>query len=450
MRKKVTITTLGCKVNQYESAAFKSGFDDAGIEVVSGKKNADIVVVNTCAVTAPAGAQSRQAVRKALRQNPDALIIITGCYVEISNKELVNDELLKGRRFLLIGNSKKDKLVQTALEIYDDSKQETPSRKLLGTIDKASAICHLPVQQFGERSRAYLRIQDGCESYCTYCIVPYTRGPSRSLPVDDVIKQAETFANAGHNEIVLTGIHLGHYGKDLTPKEDVGSLLEKLSEKTPQTHYRISSLEPTEITDSLLRLMSTRDNIQPHLHIPLQAGCDEILEKMNRTYTTNDFRKVITKCGEAIPDIGIGIDILTGFPGETEDQFSSSLNFLEELSFSYLHVFPYSIRPGTIAAEMIDQVPKAIKDQRVAKLRELSNKKQHLYYQKHLGERRKVLIENKRDEHGKLKGFTDNYIAVRFDGPDSFLGGIGSIRLDTVIDTYDTYVLGTRIRPHES
>lgn len=431
--KKVFITTLGCKVNQFESAAFKAGFKDIGMTVVANYEDADLIVINTCAVTAGAGAQSRQTIRQALRHNLSAEIVITGCYAEIAAKELSQEKELVGRSYSLIGNSKKDGLVAGALI----KKTGTPEI-IMGNISEAREICRLPVRRFGERSRAYLRVQDGCESFCTYCIVPYTRGPSRSLPIEEVIEQAKIFTEEGHKEIVLTGIHLGYYGKDLAENDDLLSLLDKLTIATPQTSYRISSLEPLEINKSLLSLMRERKNIQPHLHIPLQSGNDEILARMNRRYTIDQFRDVINLCHENLPHAAIGIDILAGFPGETNTHFSEAKDFLQSIYFSYLHVFPYSIRPGTEAAKFKEQVPKKIKDSRVVQLRSLSDKKKMKFYQSQLNRTRPVLVEGQRDNDGMLKGFTDNYIAVRFNGPDSLLNSVADVRLlllknDTVI-----------------
>jgi len=422
--KKVFITTLGCKVNQFESAAFKAGFEERGLTIVPRDADADLIVINTCAVTAGAGAQSRQTIRQALRHNLSAEIIITGCYAEIAAKELSREKELQGRSYSLIGNSKKDGLVAGAFK-----KESGTHEMIMGSISEASEICRLPVRRFGERSRAYLRVQDGCESFCTYCIVPYTRGPSRSLPVGEVIKQAKIFTEEGHKEIVLTGIHLGYYGKDLAENHDLLSLLDKLTIATPQTSYRISSLEPLEINKSLLSLMQERKNIQPHLHIPLQSGSDEILARMNRRYTIDQFRDVINLCHESLPDAAIGIDILAGFPGETDSHFSDAKDFLQSLYFTYLHVFPYSIRPGTEAANFKEQIPKSIKDARVVQLRALSDKKKNEFYQSQLNKIRPVLVEGQRDDDGMLKGFTDNYIAVRFDGPDSLLNSVADVRL---------------------
>lgn len=444
--KKVRITTLGCKVNQFESAAFKTGFTRHGMTIVDQGQKADLVVINTCAVTGTAGAQSRKAIRQALRQNPEAEIIITGCYAELASEELAAEKELKGRKYHLIGNSKKDQLVKSSLGEVD-----VLANINMGTINQAREICRLPVKRFGERSRAYLRIQDGCESYCSYCIVPYTRGPSRSLPEDEVIEQAKTFSAEGHKEIVLTGIHLGYYGNDLQGggENNLITLLDRLSLSTPETSYRISSLEPTEISEPLLQLMEERKNIQPHLHIPLQSGHDHILARMNRRYTTTQFREVIERCHSRLPDAAIGIDILAGFPGETEEQFTAAKEFLKSLYFSYLHVFPYSIRPGTKAAEFKDQVDKQTKDRRVAELRLLSDSKKQTFYLSQLQRQniRPVFVEGRRDLNGMLKGFTDNYINVLLNGPDSLLNSVIPVRL---LHLKDNCVIGETIDQYES
>lgn len=439
MKEKVYISTLGCKVNQFESAAFKTGFEEAGFAVISKHEIADIVVINTCAVTGTAGAQSRQAIRKALRKSPNARILITGCYAELAAEELKKQEDLKSREYAIIGNSNKDQLVPIAL-----TGASLSSEDYLGNIQNAADICRLPVKRFGQRSRAYLRVQDGCESFCSYCIVPFTRGPSRSLPADEVVEQAKIFADEGHKEIVVTGIHLGYYGKEFHPRQTVVTLLDKLTQATPSIHYRISSLEPLEITEDLLSLMQQRSNIQPHFHIPLQAGDDEILQKMNRRYTTAQFRQVLDNCHSQLPDLAVGIDVLAGFPGEEEHHFKNALSFLEDLSFSYLHVFPYSIRPGTQAATFKNQISKKIKDERVSALRELSERKRNIFYNRHLGQTRTVLVEGQRDSKGRLKGFTDNYIAVRFNGPDALLNNFIKVDLRSF---EENYVIGETASP---
>ena len=425
--KRALIITLGCKVNQYESAAFHTGLVEAGYSVTRSATALDLVIINTCAVTAKAGSQSRQAVRKALRDNPAARIVITGCYAELAAKELAGLNELHDRDFLIVGNSKKDLLVAAAT-----APVPVEPNILLGSIMEPGEICRLPVRHFGDRTRAYLRVQDGCESFCTYCIVPFTRGPSRSLPVDEVLTQASNFAEAGFKEIVLTGIHLGNYGRDLGNGSDLFSLLDALSLANPQVRLRISSLEPTEIDARLLNLIANRANIMNHLHIPLQSGCDEILAKMNRGYTTAEFRHIVELCRMTLVDCAIGIDILAGFPGETRDHHASSREFLDALPCTYLHVFPYSRREGTIAADMADQVAKQEKDGRVRELRQLGESKRDAFYRSQLGRTLSVLVEGRRDRQGFLHGFSENYVPVRFAGEDTLKNTVVAVTLQTV------------------
>ncbi len=427
--KRIRIHTFGCKVNQFESASFHSGFESLGHDIVSSDMETDVVVINTCSVTAKAGAQSRQAVRKALRNNPHAKIVITGCYSQMAAEELAAMDELQNRAVAIIGNSDKHLLVETAL-------QDNSELTLLHTpIDSIKEISHLPIRHFSNRTRAYLRIQDGCNAFCTYCIVPFTRGRSRSLAVDDVLQQAKIFAEEGYKEIVITGIHVGYYGEDLDGNEDISTIMEKLCRMTPSIRYRLSSIEPLEISDKLLEVMAQNNNFMPHLHIPLQSGADDILLRMNRRYTTGRFAEILDACRSKIEDIAIGIDILAGFPGETEDLFSQTYSFLKELDFTYLHVFPYSRRPGTPAADFSNQIAKDIKDARVAKLRRLSDDKKNSYYRRFLGSIRPLLVENSRDNTGRLKGFTDNYIPVVFEGEDILKNSLLQVKLETAEHT---------------
>ncbi len=439
--KKIFIHTLGCKVNQFESASFQSSLEKQGCNVVGPDTESDIVIINTCAVTGKAGAQSRQVVRKAARANPNAKIIVTGCYAQIAAKEIAEMDELQNHPLCIIGNSDKDTLVDTALL----AKPCAPSVHM-DKIAHQKEICKLPVQGFGGRTRAFLRVQDGCDSYCSYCIVPYARGRSRSLPVAEVVKQARTFQREGHREIVITGIHVGYYGKDLDEQTDITCLMEKLCRETPDIRYRLSSIEPLEINEKLLQIMAQHVNFMPHLHIPLQSGNDEILLRMNRRYTTGQFAEVLALCQDRIPDIAIGIDLLAGFPGEDEKHFVQTQSFLEKIDYTYLHVFPYSQRPGTPAATFANQVSKSVKEKRVALLRKLGKEKKKAFYRQNLGKIRPVLVEKKRDNHGLLKGFTDNYIPVSFQGDDMLINSIVDVRIDTVDDTY---VVGSHVAGDE-
>ncbi len=440
--KKVFIATLGCKVNQFESAAFSTSFIDGGYEIVKSDENADVIVINTCAVTSKAGAQSRNLIRKSFRNSPRARIVITGCYAETEADEIAELDELNGREFEIIGNSDKDLVVPKAT----DADLNIPEFSQ-GAVLAAKTITNLPVKHVKGRTRAHMRIQDGCENFCSYCIVPYTRGPSRSLSYTDVVDQCDIYLQEGFKEIVLTGIHLGHYGKDLHEGYDITLVVDKLTSEYPEMRFRISSLEPTEITDALLRLMNERSNLMPHLHIPLQSGNNEILERMNRHYNTDQFREIIERCQSMVPGIAIGIDILAGFPGESDDHFQSAFDFVSSLDFCYLHVFPYSRRKGTPAADFAMQVPKAIKTERVAGLRQLSADKKKSFYKAHIGTSAKVLVEGKRDNNGLLKGFSENYIEIHFEGEDALKNQIVHLQLEKITNDY---IYGTLLDQHEN
>lgn len=433
--KKIAITTLGCKVNQYESAAFQSGFEAAGCRMIRAKERADIIVINTCTVTARAGAQSRRAIRQLMRRHPGARVVITGCYAQMAAHELVR---MLDQPVCIIGNTNKDRLVATALS-------DTPCdlTMLMGPISQKKEICRLPVRHFGDRTRACLRVQDGCNNFCTYCIVPYTRGRSRSLPVEEVLQQAAVFAAEGHREIVVTGIHVGLYGHDLPhdpdqaahEKTDCAALMRRLCRTHPDIRFRLSSIEPKEVNRELLTLMAEEENFLPHLHIPLQSGDDTILTRMHRGYTTQEFKEIISLCRKMVPDAAIGIDVLAGFPGETDQHFTNTFNLLAECDCTYLHAFPYSQRPGTLAATFDHQVPQPVKDERVARLKQLDTEKKEGFYRRYLGATRPVLVEHKRDPDGNLRGFTDNYIPVSFPGGEERMNSIAAVTITSVSGT---------------
>lgn len=434
MKKKIIINTLGCKVNQYESASFLCSFQESGCQLAKAGEDADIIVINTCAVTAKAGAQSRQTVRRLMRRHPDAKVVITGCYAQMAANELA--EMIE-EPICIIGNGNKHLLVEAAL-------QETDSdlTMLMGRILNKNDVCDLPMQRFGDRTRAYIRVQDGCSNFCTYCIVPYTRGPSRSVTLAEVLEQSKRFEQAGHKEIVVTGIHVGLYGNDLKEEYDITDLMLALCKAHPAVRFRLSSIEPQEISDKLLDAMKSCDNFMPHFHIPLQSGDDSILKRMHRGYDRETFRKVIQKCMASFPDAAVGIDILTGFPGEGEKEFANSKELLQEIDATYFHVFPYSKRPGTPAASFKDQVPKAVSQQRVAELRDLAETKKQQFYSRFLHTVRPVLVEQKRTQDNMLHGFTDNYIPVVFSGDDNLMGSIVPVSLEQLDEKR---VLGKRV-----
>jgi threonylcarbamoyladenosine tRNA methylthiotransferase MtaB len=417
---RAAVAALGCKVNQFESAAFITGLQEQGCAIVPQSGPADIVVINTCAVTARAGQQSRQLIRRLARSSPAARLVLTGFYAQTAAAELPG--LVPGREVIIIGNDSKHLLVQAALA-------ENPPALLAGEISAAREISLLPVRRFSGRTRACLRIQDGCDNFCAYCIVPHTRGRSRSLPLAAVLEQARIFAEEGYLELIITGINVGKYGLDLAEGQDIYALLDLLCREFPQLRIRLSSVEPTEVNERLLELLVTRRNFMPHLHIPLQSGDSGILARMNRRYTAATFAEAVERIHAAAPHAAIGCDMLTGFPGEDEQAAANTLQLLTALPVSYLHVFPYSIRPGTAAAAFPDQVPGPVKEERAARLHALDQAKRAAFQQRHVGTEQRVLIERKDRASGLLRGFSENYLPVLCSGPANLLRTAVSVRL---------------------
>jgi threonylcarbamoyladenosine tRNA methylthiotransferase MtaB len=419
--KKIAIATLGCKVNQFESASFASSFAEAGCELVPFSGPADVYVINTCAVTGRAGQQSRQLIRRAIKTNPGARLVLTGCYVQMSPQSILD---LTDQPLCLVGNGNKHLLVAAALA---ESRDLTV---LMDNVGRKKEITPLPVTRFPDRTRAFLRIQDGCNNFCSYCIVPYTRGRSRSLPLAQVLEQAAVFAGQGYLEIVITGINVGKYGLDLAEGENLVSLLARLCRNFPGIRFRLSSVEPTEVDDPLLDLLAGQSNFMPHLHIPLQSGDDTILQSMNRRYRTADFAGVVLRVREASSHAAIGCDILSGFPGETDRAFVNTCSLLAELPVTYLHVFPYSRRTGTLAASMPNQVPTTLKEERVRCLRALDRRKREVFFRRHLDSVQQVLVERRNAKTGLLQGFSENYLPVVFAGAAHLQGSVVPVLLE--------------------
>ncbi len=425
--KKIAIATLGCKVNQYESASFRSSLEEAGCEMVPFTKPADVYIINTCSVTGRAGQQSRQLIRKAVRINPEARLIVTGCYAQMDSRTILD---VTDNPLCIIGNGNKHLVVAAALQ-----EEQADLEMLMGKISMKKEILDLPVRNFSGRTRAYLRIQDGCNNFCSYCIVPYTRGRSRSMALKDVLKQTAVFTKEGYRELVITGINVGKYGLDLDEGETIYSLIEKLCNEFPEIRIRLSSIEPTEVNETLLSLLVDKDNFMPHLHIPLQSGDDKILQLMNRKYSTEYFADIVGQCHLALPHAAIGIDILGGFPGETNQAHTNTVHFLENLPITYLHVFPYSKRPGTFAASMKNQIPKPLKDERVKRLRQIDQEKRNTFYRNHIGTTQHVLVERRNKKSGLLQGFSENYIPLQFEGPSRLQRSVVAILFEKINGT---------------
>jgi len=420
---KVGLTTLGCKVNQCDTAALARDLQSADFALVPFNAFADVYIINTCTVTAFADFQARQLIRKALRTNPHARIIMTGCYAQTQARKLADIEGVT----LVVGNNQKhqipellNKPVHASQRIFSDD------------VFLQNNFLAAPASGLTGRTRAFFKIQDGCNAFCSYCIVPFARGKSRSLPVQSVLGDAQEFIRQSFQEIVLTGIHLGHYGHDLQPPTNLTRTLETILSQNPKVRFRLSSIEPNEISDQLLQLFGRYENLCPHLHIPLQSGDDSILKMMKRHYDTGFYRALIEKVAWTVDSIAIGIDVMVGFPGEGEKEFSHTLNLLEELPAAYLHVFPYSERPGTAALAIHPKVQEKIKKERAAILRELSAKKRDAFSQRFLGKILPVLVEQTKDKKtGLHKGFSHNYLPVLLDKhPSSLVNTIVSARIE--------------------
>jgi len=421
---KVGLTTLGCKVNQYESASLAEDLQQKDYALVPFNSVADFYIINTCTVTSFSDFQARQLIRRAHRANPQAKIIVTGCYAQIAAADIAAIEGVA----LVAGNSEKNAIP----ELLRSCGTET-CRILTSNIFQQKEFCSMPLSGFIGRSRAYLKIQDGCNSFCSYCIVPFARGKSRSMPQQEVLRVLANFSQQGYREIVLTGIHLGAYGHDLNPPANLTDMINRIIDPAGNTRIRLSSIEPGEITDELLHLFNKKDIICPHLHIPLQSGNDKILKLMKRDYDAAFYRKLIEKIAATVNDVAIGVDVMVGFPSEGEEEFNSTLGLLQDLPIAYLHVFPYSERPQTLAREIKPKVTASLKKKRAAILRSLDLKKRAEFTQRFLGKELRVLVEKINDKKtGLMKGVSQNYLPVLIDKTD-----ISALNKVVIVQTQD-------------
>ena len=393
---KVKAVTLGCKVNAYESEYILSSFKDRGYEITN--DIADIYIVNTCSVTNTSDAKSRKVINRLIRENPNSIIVVMGCMIE-ANKDMEIPGVS-----LIIGNKDKNKVVDL-VEAYLKDKQ---TKKILyDNFD--DTFEDMFITNMTSHTRAFVKIQDGCENFCSYCIIPYTRGKQRSKDPDLVIKEIETLVSNGYKEIVLTGIHTGHYGSDL--QTTFPDLLKRIVKINGLERLRISSIEITELNDEFFEVLKANPIIVSHLHIPLQAGSDTVLQAMNRKYLTNYFENKVKKIREIRPDISLTTDVIVGFPGETEEEFQETLDFVSKIKFTKVHVFPYSRRKGTKADIMPNQIPENIKKERVKRLIDLSNKLEKEYLDLFLNKEVEVLIEEEYPDYSL--GHTGNYLKVK-------------------------------------
>ena len=401
--KKVAFYTLGCKLNFSETSSISRLFQDRGYEKVSFEEKADIYVINTCSVTDNADKKCRKIVKEALKHSPDAFITIVGCYAQLKPKEISE---IPGVHAVL-GAAEKFQLV----DILDGFEKPAKARVHASPISAANTF-HT-AYSFGDRTRTFLKVQDGCDYSCTFCTIPLARGKSRSNSIREVVKAAREIAQTEVKEVVLTGVNLGDFGiqPGLGRQENFYGLVQELDKIEGINRYRISSIEPNLLTDDIISFVAQSGKFMPHFHIPLQSGSNKILKLMRRRYLREVYASRVQKIKSLMPHAGIGVDVIVGFPGETEADFLETYNFLNELDISYLHVFPYSERPNTLAIEMAGIVPPKERNRRADMLRILSEKKKRLFYEKHIGHETNVLFEAD-IQHGLMEGFTENYIRV--------------------------------------
>lgn len=426
-QKTVAFHTLGCKLNFAETSTISRQLKDVGFVTTRFDKRADMYVINTCSVTDNADRKCRSAIRRALARNPEAYIVVVGCYAQLKPEEISSIPGVD----LVLGASEKFRMVQ-----YLDDLAKRQSG-VFHSCDIDTVDTYQGGYSLGERTRAFLKVQDGCDYSCTFCTIPLARGRSRSSSVDDVVAQANDLAARGVKEIVLTGVNTGDFGKGLhggkKREETFLELITTLDQETNVPRIRISSIEPNLLSDEVIHFVATSRRFMPHFHIPLQSGSDEMLRRMKRRYLTPLYTNRVHLIQELMPQAAIGVDVIVGFPGETEKHFEETRTYLANLGVSYLHVFTYSERPGTEAILLDGSVPVAERHERSLELRQLSDRLRTMFYRSHLGDTREVLFEGK-PKGGTISGYTDNYIAVRLDAQPEIANQIAPVSLSGIGD----------------
>lgn len=399
MKPSVALYTLGCKLNFAESSTIAQQLQKNGFGRKQFHEGADLYVINTCSVTDHADRKCKKVVREALKANSDAYIVIVGCYAQLKPKEISEIPGVD----MVLGAAEKFDLIQHLTHLNKESKTRIHNQPIKSVNE------FVPGFSEGDRTRMFLKVQDGCDYFCSFCTIPLARGKSRSANVVDTIEKVKEATNKGIKEVVLTGVNLGDFG--VNHKESFYDLIQELDKIESIDRYRISSIEPNLLSDEIIDFVSESQKFVPHFHIPLQSGNDELLHRMRRKYKSDLYRSRIERIKKRMPDCGIGVDVIVGFPGETDDHFLDTYHFLNELPVSYLHVFPYSERPNTTARKMQGVVPVKTRGERTTQLRSLSEKKKRAFYESQLGNSRPVLFESE-VRNGMMQGYTDNYVRV--------------------------------------
>jgi threonylcarbamoyladenosine tRNA methylthiotransferase MtaB len=409
---RVAIATLGCKVNQCDSEGLAEKFRESGFDVVGFGDEADVYVVNTCTVTATGDKKSRQLLRRAVGAHPDAVVVATGCYAQASPDKLAAIEGVA----LVSGSADRSELVDAVCRLLAarDEGRQSPAMNIVTDVAACREYQELPASGWSERTRAFLKIEDGCENFCAYCKVPYVRGPVRSRRLDNVVAEAKALAARGYRELVLTGIDLGAYGRDFGGSPDLADVLAACASVDGVARVRLSSVDPRDVKPSLIEVMATTAEVCPHLHIPLQSGSDEVLRRMNRNYTHSDYLGVVESARRRIGRVAITTDVIVGFPGETDEDFEYTVELARAVGFARMHVFAYSRRTGTPAASMPDQVPENVKQERSAALIRVGEELSLSYHGAMVGSTVSVLVEQA--QAGQINGLTDDYVRVTAPG----------------------------------
>lgn len=419
--RKVAFYTLGCKVNQYETEAMEELFEKSGYKVVGEEEVADVYVINTCTVTNLGDRKSRQFIRRAKKLNMDSIIAVVGCYSQVAPDEIEKMEDVD----VIIGTGDKKDIVKCC----EEAKEKKKRINLVKDFRELKDFEELKIEEIKSRTRAYMKIQEGCNQFCSYCIIPYARGPIRSRDYKNIIEEAKRLSNAGFKEIILTGIHVASYGKDL---KNIGLLdvIEGISKVEGIERIRLSSMEPTLIDENFMKTVSSMPKFCDHFHLSLQSGSDTILKKMNRKYTTKEYSEIVDLIRKYMPNAGITTDIIVGFPGEGEKEFNETLDFVNRIRFSRIHVFKYSPRKGTPASKYKDQVHGTIKNERSDKLISIGEKLMKDFNQQLLGKTLEVLFEEESKENPEyIEGYTTNYVRIKTLGDKKIKGNIFSVKM---------------------
>ena len=425
---KVAFYTLGCKVNQYETEAMIEAFDKKGYEIVDYNSYSDIYIINTCTVTNMGERKSRQIIRRALDYNKDAFIAVVGCYAQIAPQEVSKIDGVQ----LVVGTDCRTKIV----ELVENAIKKSEKINVVSEIMKIDKFEEMSISQFKKRTRAFIKIQEGCDQYCSYCIIPYARGHIRSRSKESIMKEVALLAQNGFLEIVLTGIHIGSYGMDLG-NIDLIDIIENIHDIKGIERIRMSSLEPKTFNNEFVRRLSKLNKICEHFHLSMQSGCDETLKRMNRRYTTEEFKGVVDNLRNTFSEVGITTDVIVGFPGETDEEFKKTLEFVEEIGFSAMHIFKYSPRQGTPAANYKNQVAKVVKEERSKQIEKLAKKNEKEFISRFQGKSFNVLFEQESKKQKDLyEGLAHNYIRVFAKSPEDISGKIQNVIIKEANDDY--------------